>query len=116
MFFQRWFDNPRELTRQLLKELVGIDNLIHMYARGNSKRGKKRTRKGIPEDIVTCVECKKPRKFFGTLTKKLAVNFFFFLIFRLRQQKVYEKIETCGIHVRNQLHDRNFASSQIIVF
>lgn len=50
---QRHYSDPKEMTRTLLKKLVGKMNLMNMCARGNSKKRKK-----IPEDIVECVECK----------------------------------------------------------
>ena len=53
-YFQRWLDSPKELTRRLLKTLVGPHNLINMCARGNSRKNR-----AIPKDIVNAVERKK---------------------------------------------------------
>lgn len=37
-YLQRWLDSPKEMTRRLLKILVGLENLIGMCARGKSKK------------------------------------------------------------------------------
>lgn len=54
VWLQRWTDDSRRMTRELLRVLVGENNLKNMCARGNSKTG----RRSIPEDIMTCIECK----------------------------------------------------------
>ena len=52
-FLQRWLDTPKELTRCLLKKLVGPGHLVHMCARGRSK-----DTECISEDIMSAVEYK----------------------------------------------------------
>ncbi|KAJ8684235.1 hypothetical protein QAD02_020027 [Eretmocerus hayati] len=50
-WMQRFFEDPRELTRRLLKELVGEENLREMCARGNSPNTRP-----VPEEIMNAVE------------------------------------------------------------
>uniref|UniRef100_A0ABD2WSX3 BEN domain-containing protein n=1 Tax=Trichogramma kaykai TaxID=54128 RepID=A0ABD2WSX3_9HYME len=47
----RWKGNPKEMTRRLLKKIVGAENLKRMCARGRSTRYEP-----IPEDIISVVE------------------------------------------------------------
>ena len=49
----QWIDFPKELTRRLLRTLVGTENLKTMCARGKSSK-----HRPIPEDILNAVECK----------------------------------------------------------
>ena len=51
--FQRWLESPKEMTRRLLRELVGEGNLIHMCARGKS-----RNTRSVPQDIMSVIECR----------------------------------------------------------
>ncbi|KAL7290075.1 hypothetical protein TKK_0015803 [Trichogramma kaykai] len=48
----RWSSDAKQMTRRLLKKLVGEENLKNMCAQGRSATGKP----GIPEDIVSAVE------------------------------------------------------------
>ncbi|KAJ8682563.1 hypothetical protein QAD02_018355 [Eretmocerus hayati] len=50
-WMQRFFDNPRELTRRLLKELVGEDNLGGICARGRSQNTRP-----VPQETLDIVE------------------------------------------------------------
>ena len=52
-YYQRFKKNPKEMTRRLLKTLVGRRNLKNMCARGRT-----RNRDGIPRDIMNAIECK----------------------------------------------------------
>lgn len=52
-FIQRYVEDPKQMTRTLLTILVGKENLKTMCARGKS-----RGRRGVPDDIMKCVECK----------------------------------------------------------
>ena len=54
---QRWQDKPKEMTRRLLKHLVGEKNLKNMCA---LEKGKTigQQRKAVPGDILKCVESK----------------------------------------------------------
>ena len=51
-YFQRYRKAPKEMTRKLLKTLVGVENLKSMSARGRSCIHRR-----IPEDIMNAVEC-----------------------------------------------------------
>ena len=55
-FIRRWFKRSKEMTRRLLKELVGEENLVNMWALGRKNKATKRN--GIPKDILRTVECK----------------------------------------------------------
>ena len=57
-FLQRWQDKPKEMTRRLLKHLVGEKNLKNMCALGKDKTIDGQQRKAVPGDILKCVESK----------------------------------------------------------
>lgn len=52
-FIQRYVNDPKQMTRSLLSIIVGKQNLKNMCARGKSGE-----RRGVPKDIINCVECK----------------------------------------------------------
>ncbi|KAJ8675466.1 hypothetical protein QAD02_011252 [Eretmocerus hayati] len=52
-FFSRYWSNPKELTRKLLRSLLGDAALTNMCARG---RATDRNRRRVPEEVMNSVE------------------------------------------------------------
>ncbi|KAL7307165.1 hypothetical protein TKK_0000889 [Trichogramma kaykai] len=84
VYFQRYLNSPKDLTRHLLKELVGEGNLYNMCARGKSKV------EGIvpiPQDIVSAVEYYVNRKCSFSLKPGEFTNTINFMIGSIRHPR-----------------------------